>query len=134
VLNPFCGINSEHFNRCPADRSLAFKNSTSPTKMFLPHLISGMEQRGKFIRERVMTSYIWTFGSSAVSAREAEVFQSRSATMLFRANVIHLMGQDRVRPMKLTVLTTVFRSKKNLSSKSAAHAACRVARERRALA
>jgi hypothetical protein len=96
MFDTFRGIDSEHFNRCAPIGGLALQHGSSPLKMFVPRLSSGVEQRRKFVRGGIVARDIWAFGSVAVRAGEAQVSRLALALMLEGANVIDFVGQGRV--------------------------------------
>jgi hypothetical protein len=68
-------IDSQQFDRCGADRSLAAKNCPVPTKVFFPSIYSRIEQSHNFIRTRWMSGDVAPLECITPCARPAEILK-----------------------------------------------------------
>ncbi len=102
-------INGRSSNGCDAD-----KHRTVPLEMLTPNVLTRMKKRRQFVRFRIESGDVRSLVRIAVGAGQAEIGGRSQSVVFLRANMVHLMRQNRTRLRKLTVLASSLGSLLNL--------------------
>ena len=99
-------IDSQNFNRCAANRSVAGEHGPLSAEMLIPTIPARMKQPDDFMRHRIDAGQVRALVAVAIDAAQRQVFLLRRPAVLLRNDVIHLEIQPRKSLGKLAIFAT----------------------------
>ncbi len=111
----------QDLNSCASDGGEAFQIGTTPLKVFIPGIYTGMKQACDMTCDGIDSSNVGAFMIIAGEARQGQVIQRRHASVFFSNDVIYFVTRIRVSLRDLTVFTASVCTGPDLFSKWPIH-------------